>query len=104
MCLIVTLFAQLRKFKNCGFTQISLPDRNHSLSNLPLRFCRAWGIITFTMSRQRQIEVRRERVLDVTYAKQQLFAAMFDTDIDEINLAARSRVKEMRARVEELVT
>jgi len=45
-----------------------------------------------------------ERVLDVIYAKQQLFAAMFDTDIDEINLAARSRVEEMRALVEELVT
>ena len=44
-----------------------------------------------------------ERVLDVIYAKQQLFAAMFDTDIDEINLAARSRVEEMRALVEEML-
>ncbi|MGA9350753.1 MAG: SNF2-related protein [Anaerolineae bacterium] len=45
-----------------------------------------------------------ERVLEVIYGKQQLFAAMFDTDIDEINLAARSRVEEMRALVEELLT
>ena len=45
-----------------------------------------------------------ERVLEVIYAKQQLFAAMFDTDIDEINLAARSRLDEMRMLVEELVT
>jgi hypothetical protein len=37
-----------------------------------------------------------ERVLEIIYQKQQLFAAMFDTDIDEINLAARSRVEEMR--------
>jgi hypothetical protein len=28
-----------------------------------------------------------------------LFAAMFDTNIDEINLAARSRVEEMRELV-----
>jgi SNF2 family DNA or RNA helicase len=45
-----------------------------------------------------------ERVLEVIYGKQQLFAAMFDTDIDEINIAARSRVEEMRALVEELLT
>jgi SNF2 family DNA or RNA helicase len=45
-----------------------------------------------------------ERVLEVIYGKQQLFAAMFDTDIDEINIAARSRVDEMRALVEELLT
>jgi len=45
-----------------------------------------------------------ERVLEVIYGKQQLFAAMFDSDMDEINLAARSRVEEMRALVEELLT
>lgn len=44
-----------------------------------------------------------ERVLEVIYQKQQLFAAMFDTDIDEINLAARSRVEEMRELVRQLV-
>jgi len=44
-----------------------------------------------------------ERVLEVIYQKQQLFAAMFDTDIDEINLAARSRVEEMRELVQQLL-
>jgi SNF2 family DNA or RNA helicase len=44
-----------------------------------------------------------ERVLEIIYQKQQLFAAMFDTDIDEINLAARSRVEEMRELVRQLV-
>jgi hypothetical protein len=37
-----------------------------------------------------------ERVLEIIYQKQQLFTAMFDTDIDETNLATRSQVKEMR--------
>jgi SNF2 family DNA or RNA helicase len=37
-----------------------------------------------------------ERVLVSIYQKQQLFTAMFDTDIDETNLAARSQVKEMQ--------
>jgi hypothetical protein len=37
-----------------------------------------------------------ERVLEIIYQKQQLFTAMFDTDIDETNLAARSQVKEMQ--------
>ena len=44
-----------------------------------------------------------ERVLEIIYQKQQLFAAMFDTDIDEINLAARSRVEEMRELVASLL-
>ena len=44
-----------------------------------------------------------ERVLEIIYQKQQLFAAMFDTDIDEINLAARSRVEEMRELVSQLI-
>jgi hypothetical protein len=44
-----------------------------------------------------------ERVLEIIYQKQQLFAAMFDTDIDEINLAARSRVEEMRELVRQLL-
>jgi len=44
-----------------------------------------------------------ERVLEIIYQKQQLFAAMFDTDIDEINLAARSRVAEMRELVRQLL-
>ncbi|MFB0534220.1 MAG: DEAD/DEAH box helicase, partial [Anaerolineae bacterium] len=44
-----------------------------------------------------------ERVLEIIYQKQQLFAAMFDTDIDEINLAARSRVEEMRELVRRLL-
>jgi hypothetical protein len=37
-----------------------------------------------------------EQVLEIIYQKQQLFTAMFDTDIDETNLAARSQVKEMQ--------
>ena len=44
-----------------------------------------------------------ERVLEIIYQKQQLFAAMFDTDMAEINLAARSRVEEMRELVRQLV-
>ena len=44
-----------------------------------------------------------ERVLEIIYQKQQLFTAMFDTDIDEINLAARSRVEEMRQLVASLL-
>ena len=44
-----------------------------------------------------------ERVLEIIYEKQQLFAPMFDTDIDEINLAARSRVEEMRELVRQLL-
>ena len=44
-----------------------------------------------------------ERVLEIIYQKQQLFAAMFDTDIDEINLAARSRVEEMQQLVASLL-
>ena len=44
-----------------------------------------------------------ERVLETIYQKQQLFTAMFDTDIDEINLAARSRVEEMRQLVASLL-
>ena len=44
-----------------------------------------------------------ERVLEIIYQKQQLFTAMFDTDIDEINLAAHSRVEEMRQLVASLL-
>ncbi|MFQ6014862.1 MAG: DEAD/DEAH box helicase [Anaerolineae bacterium] len=44
-----------------------------------------------------------ERVLEVIYEKQRLFHTMFDTDIDEINLKAVSRVEEMRQVVEELL-
>jgi SNF2 family DNA or RNA helicase len=44
-----------------------------------------------------------ERVLEIIYQKQQLFAAMFDTDMDQINLAARSRVEEMRELVASLL-
>jgi SNF2 family DNA or RNA helicase len=44
-----------------------------------------------------------ERGLEIIYQKQQLFAAMFDTDMDEINLVARSRVEEMRELVASLL-
>jgi len=40
-----------------------------------------------------------ERVLEIICQKQQLFAAMFDTDIAEINSKARGRVEEMRELV-----
>jgi SNF2 family DNA or RNA helicase len=44
-----------------------------------------------------------ERVLEIIYQKRQLLAAIFDRDIDEINLAARSRVEEMRELVRQLL-
>ena len=37
------------------------------------------------------------RVLDVIYAKQELFTELFDTDIDTINLEAAGRVADFRA-------
>ncbi len=40
-----------------------------------------------------------ERVQEVIYEKQQLFTTLFDTDIADINLSARSRVDELRAMV-----
>ena len=45
---------------------------------------------------------QRTRAPGVHAEKQQLFTAMFDTDMDEINLAARSRVEEMRELVASL--
>jgi SNF2 family DNA or RNA helicase len=44
-----------------------------------------------------------ERVLEIIYQKQQLFTAMFDTDIDEINLEARGRIEGMRELVRQLL-
>jgi SNF2 family DNA or RNA helicase len=61
---------------------------------------RGWPVNIINLVVENTIE---ERVLEIIYQKQQLFAAMFDTDIDEINLAGRSRVEEMRELVRQLL-